>query len=227
MTVLAGIDGCPGGWFGVISRAGRLDMHRSASLAGLCMEFADARTIYIDIPLGLPRDRPRAADRLARQALTGQASSVFPVPCRAAVYAPSWQAACEINAVHLGTRLSKQTWNICPKIREADGIANPALREAHPEICFRYLAGGPLGARKKTRAGQAARLAVLPAAHRDLYHEALRQWPRRELARDDVLDACALAAAAPELSATLPAPPEVDSCGRAMAIWVPPSVARL
>ena len=221
--MFAGVDGCPGGWFGVAHRTGGVDMHRAECLADLCAHFADIHQIFIDIPLGLPSSEPRQADALARRVLRGQSSSVFPVPCRAAVRAGSWEEASAINASVLGRRLSKQTWNICRKIREADELGEVRLREAHPEIAFRSLAGAPL-AGKKTAEGRATRLALLPSVFQDLYERAVADWPRRLLARDDILDACALALVAPDMTATLPSPPECDALGRPMAIWVPPGV---
>lgn len=220
--VFAGIDGCPGAWFGVIARANGVHCVREVRLASLCDAFADASAIFIDIPLGLPVRQPRSADRLARKLLTGRASSVFPVPCRAAVYATSWEEACDENVRELGSRLSKQSWNICNKIREADELGHPLLYEAHPEICFQHLAGAPLVHGKKRPAGCAERLGLLPAAFQQAYAEAVAQWRRKDLARDDILDACALAVCGPALTAHAPDPPEVDARGKAMAIRVTP-----
>ena len=195
---------------------------REARLADLCDAFADATEIFIDIPLGLPSVEPRTADRLARKILKGRASSVFPVPCRAAVYADSWEQACVENERSLGRRLSKQSWNICNKIREADNLGHPLLREAHPEICFQHLAGGPLAQGKKHPAGRAERLAALPEAYRQTYADAVACWRRKALAHDDILDACALGACGSELTSRLPDPPEKDARGKAMAIQVTP-----
>ena len=220
VSVLAGVDGCPGGWFGVIKRGARVDCVREQRLTDLCHAFTDADAVFIDIPLGLPNAKPRAADRLARQLLPGRTSSVFPVPCREAVYASTWETACAANEARLGRRLSKQSWNICNKIREADELREARLFEAHPELCFQALAGKPLMHSKKRAEGHAERLALLPADFRVAYEYALRSWPRKEVARDDILDACALASTAPLLTATVPDPVEFDARGGQMAIRV-------
>ncbi|HCJ10793.1 MAG TPA: DUF429 domain-containing protein, partial [Clostridiales bacterium] len=106
----------------------------------------------VDIPIGLPGGggpAERACDRLARRRLGPRGSAVFPVPVREAVYAPTYEAACAIQArTRGGRRLSRQVWALVPKMREVDrtlrelGCEAPLLFESHPELCFAALNGG-------------------------------------------------------------------------------------
>jgi len=58
-------------------------------------------------------------------------SSIFPVPCREAVYAETYEKACEVNKLLTGKLISKQAWNIVPKIRDVDRflVKNKSYRE--------------------------------------------------------------------------------------------------
>ena len=74
-----------------------------------------------------------------------------------------------------GKGISRQTFNILPKIREADDLLQarpelrPVIREIHPELCFYELAGGrPMTYGKASRAGKDERRAALGPAFSDL-----------------------------------------------------------
>ena len=85
-----GADGCRGGWIACILDHGRLRLGRFESIDALvdcCPEF---NAFLIDMVIGL---RSRASqlrpDDLARKELGPRSSTIFPVPCRQAVYAGS------------------------------------------------------------------------------------------------------------------------------------------
>src|SRR5207248_8623660 len=86
--------------------------------------------------------------------------------------------------------VSRQAFNLLPKIAEVDALVTPTrqsqVREVHPELAFAALAGGvPMAWPKRTAAGRAERLAALHVA----------DVPRlRGAAPDDVLDALAVLA---------------------------------
>ena len=67
----------------------------------------------------------------------------------------TYEKACETNERLTGKRISKQTWNIIPKIRDVDSflIKNKSyrekVREVGPEICFQSFAGFPMKFSKK------------------------------------------------------------------------------
>jgi predicted RNase H-like nuclease len=137
--------------------------------------------------------------------LGAKSSSVFPVPCRAAVYADDYGLACAENQAHYGKKISRQAWNICPKIREMnqflqDNSGSPGIvGESHPELVFAMLAGKVLISSKKSEIGIRQRLATLgryKGGGADVYDAALDKYLRKDVARDDVVDAMALQIAA-------------------------------
>jgi predicted RNase H-like nuclease len=167
-----GIDGCRAGWFCVILDEGDAWSCRLAPDAHAVAELAmEADSVLIDIPIGLSDSGPdgRLCDREARQLLgRGRASSVFSAPARRTLAAASYPDALVLNRQATGRGLSKQAWNIVPKIREIDTLlcGNRALRgvlrESHPELCFRALNGKQaMQYNKKKEEGQQQRLAVL------------------------------------------------------------------
>jgi len=152
------------------------------------------------------------------------------VPCRSAIYVATYQEACQINRRLTGRCLSRQTWNIVPKIREVDEFlaANPqaqaVIRETHPEVCFWAFAGHPMAYNKKTAAGFAERKSVLKAIYPDtddIIKAALVTYKGISVARDDILDALAAAVTALLGDArlvSLPEEPERDARGLPMEI---------
>ncbi|HWI60464.1 MAG TPA: DUF429 domain-containing protein [Symbiobacteriaceae bacterium] len=224
----AGVDGCPAGWV-LAPDEGPVQVF--PTFAGVIEATAEAALVLVDIPMGLDDQRHlRACERIARELLGARRSSIFPVPVRAAVHAPDYLTASAVNFAATGKKLSMQSWNICRKIAEADLAlrAQPALqgrvRESHPELCFAALNGWrPLTTSKKTREGQAERLALL---ERHTPGVTLPTGIRRSAAaRDDILDAMVLAVSA-RLAAenglpAAPDPPETDALGLIMAIVTP------
>lgn len=232
-----GVDGCKEGWFAVVlTDNGDWDVAIFPDVANLWDRFRDAVLILIDVPIGL-RDcglEERVCDREARK-LLGQkrGSSVFPAPCRPAVYADNYLEANEINHRLTGRRLSKQSWGIARKITEVDefltrdGEARLRIRETHPEVCFRMLAGRPIRHSKKTRYGFEERLEVLRSVYPgadDIVRHALLSYGHGQVARDDVLDAMVAAVSARvgmDGLGAIPAPAEYDSKGLRMEIVYP------
>jgi predicted RNase H-like nuclease len=97
------------------------------------------------------------------------------------------------------------------------------FRETHPEICFWAMAGYiPMEHPKKSIAGQEERLEVLQKVYprsREVVKAALGRFLRKEVAKDDILDALANAVTATRLKeagATLPEDPPKDRHGLPM-----------
>lgn len=159
--MVVGADGCRAGWFAVtLTKDGPGRPQIFLDVFNLWREHTEAASILLDIPIGLRESGPqeRLCDLRARQLLGRRGSSVFPVPCRDAVYAEAYPEACDINQHLTGRRLSRQTWNITPKIRQVDELlsgqasARLQIREVHPEVCFWALAGGhPMRHSKKKK----------------------------------------------------------------------------
>ncbi|MCR9243881.1 MAG: DUF429 domain-containing protein [bacterium] len=228
---LLGVDGCRGGWFAVLAT------HDGAHLEPLLLpRFADVlalrprpRFVAVDMPIGLPARRAtggRACEREARALLGPRRSSVFSTPARDVLHCRSW-------ADVRGRGISKQAFHLLPKIREIDALITPGLqrrvRETHPELVFRHLAGRPLRHAKRTQLGKAERLQLLtphlPGARR-LLATSLERHPRSRVASDDVIDALVLVVAAQRMlrAEALRLPPVTvaaprDPCGLQMVIW--------
>ncbi len=204
VTQVLGIDGCRAGWFAIVNQDGHWSYTLAPSIDILLGDHAEAERIFIDIPLGLADDQTRECDQLARRLLSPyRHSSVFSTPVREAVYAGNYAQACQINAQQTARRITRQTWNICPKIREVDSWlhqtpeAQSRVYESHPEVAFYALnRARPLETRKKSPEGREQRLTLLTQAMGNaprLYDQAVHQYPRTQLQTDDILDAMVLA----------------------------------
>ncbi len=147
----------------------------------------------VDMPIGLAGGGPRRADMEARRRLGPRRSSVFPAPARSVLSARTYEEACALSQAACGKAISRQLFNILPKIKELDERVTPAhqraLFEMCPELSFAELAGTPMQANKKTAAGRAERVAVLQTVFADA--GGLVEQPPPGAAPDDVFDALA------------------------------------
>lgn len=186
--LVAGVDGCRRGW---VVAVGRLDGRGAPNVSVVSsfhdlvvsVERGDLVVVAVDIPIGLPEHGSRRCDVEARQRLGPRRRSVFPAPVRAVLGSATWEEANTRSRDVDGRGLAHQVFNLLPKIDEVDGLLSPSRQarvvEAHPELCFASIAGGPLPHSKRTIAGQAARTALVGVV------------PARlpGAAADDVLDA--------------------------------------
>lgn len=235
-----GLDGCKAGWFAVSifpDNTFEFDIHQNVGT--LWGRYRGARTILIDIPIHLISESGtgRACDAAARKVLKPlRHSSVFSPPCREALSAQTYEEACQINQRVCGRKISKQVWGISPKIKAVDDflLSTPeavgVLRETHPEICFWAMAGyRPMRHYKKSAEGVAERLKLLQKVwprSTFLYKSALDQYPAKQIAPDDILDALANAVTAlrlEEAGATLPEDPPKDRLGLPMEMVYAPA----
>ncbi|MEJ2248332.1 MAG: DUF429 domain-containing protein [Candidatus Lokiarchaeota archaeon] len=205
-----GVDGCRGGWIAVISDSkDNWDLDFFSNIHKLWKKYRNSDLILIDIPIGLIEKgkKPRKCDKEARKYLTGlRSSSIFPVPCRNAIYAKNYQEANLINRNLTGKGISKQSWNITPKIKEVDMLlttnknAKNKLIESHPEVCFTALAhGNPLKYSKKTEKGLEERKKLLSSysiSIINLIDDHIDKLEKSEVKADDLLDASILALSA-------------------------------
>jgi predicted RNase H-like nuclease len=237
---LAGVDGCPGGWIVALVRplGGEAAVRIVPRFTDILSAPNEPALVAVDMPIGLP-DRTgiggRAAENAVRPMLGARQSSVFSIPSRPAIYAADYGEACRIAAASSEPprKISKQLFNIAPKIREVDEALRAApeaakrVFEVHPELAFWRLNGGrALTEPKKVKGkpyepGLALRRTLLLAA--GLPPDAVNAMPPQGAAADDVLDALACAAIARRLHAGLarpfPDPPPRDAFGLPMAIW--------
>ncbi len=168
--VVAGVDGCRMGW--VVARRGPAGLGLAVvpEIGPVIEEVAAGAVaaLAVDMPVGLPGAGPRACDAEARRLLGPRRSSVFPAPARAVLGANTYREAAARSRAAMGRSLPVQAYNLVPKVAELDRALRPELQgrvvEAHPELAFRRLAGGPAAHPKRTPEGRAERLALLAAA---------------------------------------------------------------
>ncbi len=213
---VAGLDGCRAGWVLASAPLPRLDVTDDA--VAKTMVFVTHVTVVviadldpvvdaiakgticaaaIDIPIGLAAREPRRCDREARHLLGPRRSSVFPAPVRGVLAAQTYPEACAISRRASGKAISKQLYNILPKIREVDAALStwPGLQahlfEMCPELSFALLAGAPMTHPKRTAPGRKERLHALRAAFGNEEVDTLSASAPQGAAPDDVLDALA------------------------------------
>ena len=229
-----GIDGCRAGWLGVSldSGDGNFVLMRDEQELRTMLNATDI--VFIDIPIGLEETRyNRTCDELLRRVLgKDYRSSVFSPPIRPVLLTNDYTAACAISESKTGKRISKQAWNITPKIKVVDAILqeNKSLREgvleSHPELLFKKLnRGQPSLPKKKTSEGIEQRRKLLKQEDERtdaLYIKLREQLLKKEAKDDDLLDALVLGLFANRALSrpirTLPIPPETDISGLPMAI---------
>jgi predicted RNase H-like nuclease len=242
MSCIAGIDGAPGGWAAVLTEGKRSSIRKVGKLADFVQSGSQFEIIAVDVPIGLLDSYQaggRDCDRATRRRLGPRGRSVFPAPVRCVLevlnglaleVAEKHQEACRRSrgsALH-AKGITRQTFNILPKIREVDDLlhARPELcdviREIHPELCFRELAGMPMRNCKSSRAGKDERRTALGRAFPDL--DLIEKDGRTQgLPVEDIFDAAAACWSARRLATgkgrSLPEVVPFDSTGLHMAIW--------
>ena len=236
---VAGVDGCPAGWI-VVFRNGNGHKYHHVCLARSFAEILNApespSVIAVDMPIGLPDrvDGPgRPAEQAVRPLLGLRQSSVFSIPSRAAVMEKDYRAACSksLESSVPPKKISRQSFNIFPKIREIDALMVPALQdrvyEVHPEVAFWRLNGeNAMSLPKKIKGrpnpdGIEERKALLREHAYD--PSFLDQHVPRGASIDDFIDACVCAVIAERIALgeaqPFPAEPHYDSRGLRVAIW--------
>lgn len=227
---VAGVDGAAGGWVMAVTGAedgSPVEFSLWDSFAEL---WAEARlrplaAVGIDMPIGLPNTSVRSADVAARRLLGPRRSSLFWSPPAAALDAKHYDEANRASREHLDIGLSKQAYNLLPKIREVRSVLVPAdfgdralprAAEVHPELSFAVMAAtlqssdgeesslsAPLTHPKRRQAGVAERLALLGSCFAGITDSAvlrpLAGPPHPGL--DDLLDAAAAAWTARRIAA--------------------------
>ena len=255
-AMLAGMDGCRAGWIAVHAEAARTGTCAAAMAQARVSLFASIEDaaealgpsiiLAVDMPIGLPDETARGGrgpEQAVRPFLGARQSSVFSIPSRSAVYADTYPEACALaqKTSNPPKKVSKQAFNLFPKIRELDGFlqrskADPALAgidvyECHPEFAFTTLNGGKamqLPKKIKSRvnpAGIGERKALLQNLGFDalFLDKGAAGFRTSQAAQDDFLDACACFAIAWRLQQGLAHPhPEQykrDAYGLPIAIW--------
>jgi predicted RNase H-like nuclease len=223
-----GVDGCKKGWFyASLDDSDNWKTGIYPDIKSLIDIFHEGCLILVDIPIGLRQsgETERLCDIGARKVLRNRKSSVFPVPCRNAVYESTYEDASRINFQLTGKYISKQSWFISSRIRQVDELLANSMnrkqvREVHPEICFWGLnCGKSMNYYKRTQEGFDERLSVIRKVYREcdeLVDGALRIYKKSDVNRDDILDALVAVVTARfgfNALKTIPDVPEYDEMG--------------
>ena len=244
---IVGVDGCPAGWFAVrLYGQDEYEVCVFATFKELVEHYKAVDLILVDIPIGLPEGpQPRECDEEAEKRLGWpRSASVFCTPTRqtvkqAARDPKNHAAASRVQRDITCKGLSRQSFNIAPKIAEVDSLlpvrgntGRPRIREVHPELCFWALnKRQAMKWRKKERdkKGFRERLNVLRCFHSradEIVARASEKYLRKEVAWDDVADALAAAITGYrgcDSLKTLPDKPPTDAKGLPMEMvyWEP------
>lgn len=209
-----GVDACSSGWFAGILNDGQLETDQYDSISTLYDEHHDAERILVDIPIGVPDTERRVCDEEARAKLGCRGVSVFHPPCRVVVdeNPDDYERANALNKQNTDDGLSQQAFHILPKIKEVDEFvlaeddAGETVWESHPELCFyAFNDRNPIAYSKRSDRGREKRREVLRNELTDAdeaYEGAIEDHYRKDVARDDILDALVLTAAAQSDSLT-------------------------
>ena len=231
MENILGIDGSKNGWVGVKQNAKREDFSEIIFKEKL-IDFlsTDIKLIIIDMPVGLDKNIQqggRLVDKEARKKLLKRKSSIFNAPIRDVLKAKSYDEANTISKSK-GLGISKQSWNLVPKINELDQILQikirPQIYESHPELCFQTMNDGELKFSKKEKLGIKERRNILTKNGFDRKFLDRNLKKNKNFHSDDFLDACALSWTAKrimnEKNINLPEDPEKDELGIIMQMKV-------
>ena len=223
-----GIDWMKPYWLAAELRGTEISIRKLSDIAEINRYYLSADAVLIDIPVGIPENMAENAARPdceARNFLPPERkSTIFPVPCRQAIYCENYGAASAENQQVLGKKLPSQSFAFSKMIRQVDDFLSKEmcwqnrLMESRPEVAFQMLNGGNgLQYSKHTEAGIAERITILRSNGVDPVPLFAEFTPKQY---EDVLDALCLAVSA-KLGCehefqTMPKNPVADSRGLKM-----------
>ena len=223
-----GVDWLKGKWLAVELHNNIVHYNTFENISQICEYYENADAILIDAPIGLPENSDEAKnrpDQAARDYLKvkNRKSSIFNVPFRQMVYAENKEKFWALNE-KLGAKVSSQSFGIIKCIKDVDEFLNVnpewknRLLESHPECAFQALNNGQgLEFSKHSDEGIELRTQILSKYVRNV-KDLLRMTPHS--AREDVLDALALAVTAKVGYKPIPSNPKIDGKGLTMQIVV-------
>ena len=224
---IAGVDGCRRGW--VVVEA---TLNLKATAWRIAPNWnaidADAEVVAVDMPIGISETGFRKCEVEARRLLSPCGSRVFKTLPRGALRfdQSDWRGANQWSKEQGLGGISRQTWNIRPRILDIEatisGAAQERIFEAHPELAFARLNNGVPLASKHVPAGLRLRTEMLRDAGFHDINAWLKDLRGTGAKPDDLLDACALVLTARHIACGsavhLPCHPEHDARGLRMSI---------
>ena len=197
MSTVIGIDGCRSGWLTTrILDDKSLSFHVIKNLKDSYLKDPNLTHVGIDMPLGLSPTGKRPAEVEARFLLKKRSCTIFSPPTIGALECESYLDACEINFRDCGNRISKQSWNLFPKIKETQKflknklITKPSIYEIHPELSFMAMNNMKvIELSKKTDLGRKIRIKLIQKFFPNFRFELVRsKYKKNEVLDDDILD---------------------------------------
>ena len=220
-----GVDGAPGGWVAArIHENDRVDITFHEAFIDIVTNLSPHDVIIVDMPIGLSANGHRPVDSAVRERLGVRRSTFFPTPLRSVLDFDDWADANEHSKAVSGRGLSKQAWNLVPKIAEVDDAWTTALRdrlrEGHPETSFAEMAGAPLQTKKSQADGRTERISLLAEQLSPTIETVIDECPKKWSI--DAIDALALAWTAQRVRSgeAIRLGGELDDCGRPMELTI-------
>ncbi len=248
-TLVAGADGCKGGWIVASADSEDLNHPRVATVTA----FRDIWSVFgaapdvlaVDMPVGLVNEGNRRVDGMARRLLGKKSSSVFTPPERMLLeyaslnnhlsddregsYMDSYDAVNEWSQRFLEHGVPPYAFGIFPKIAEVDRYMteerDPRVHEAHPELIFRRMNDHRVVEDpKRSEEGRAARAALIQQfLGVEVCGIEIRTAAGVDAAIDDLHDTLALLWTAARISSgdaeRIPEVVDFDPVGLDMAMW--------
>ena len=195
-----GLDGCKYGWITAqLLKDKTIQLRIIKELDEINNITKESAIIGIDIPLELHKKGKRNAEKEARRILGSRASTIFSSPSINTLQATSYIEACRINYKETGLKISKQSWYLFWKIKQArkiylDKTSNKTLYEIHPELSFMAMNKMEvIKESKKTIEGRKKRLDLIRHIYPSFDFGIERnKFLKKDVADDDILDVLAV-----------------------------------
>lgn len=199
-----GVDGCKGGWIAAILLQGKLILDKFITVNEIVKAYHKFDEFFIDMVIGLPSTKDHIRpDTYARKIIKERASTIFPAPCRQAIYAKTVAEAYTENERVLGKKFTPLTVGIIPKMQELDSFLQDnqqyknVIKESHPEVCFARLNGRTMLSKKSEIDGMEERIHLLSQYIPDLSLTKIAALAKSMKCNiDDIVDAVCLAVTA-------------------------------
>ena len=232
-SLCIGVDGCKGGWIAAVIDREEVRVEKYSSMEQIVSRYPVFDEFLIDMVIGFPDcENDVRPDSLARKIVVPRTSTIFPVPCRTAVYASTEKEQILCNQQALGKSLAKQTMAIIPKMKELDTFLNEndvyknVIKESHPEVCFARLNGSVVMSKKSEKDGMLERVDILKKyVPMIVITDILQKAKQYKCNADDIVDALCLAVTAnlnvQGKAEPIPARPQKDAMGLEMQMIIP------
>jgi 8-oxo-dGTP diphosphatase len=227
------VDGCKGGWIAALLNQGNLIIDKFNHINDIVNKYPYFDEMFVDMVIGLPSSKDHIRpDTYARKIIKERTSTIFPAPCRQAVYARTVSDAYEENESVLGKKFTPLTVGILSKIRELDSYLQNnqryknVIKESHPEVCFARLNGKTMLSKKSQIEGIEERINLLRKYIPELSLTKLTTLQKcLKCNIDDIVDALCLAVtaniAAQGYFEIIPENPMSDETGLLMQMVIP------